>query len=190
MSSPEKINFGHEHANPDALEQAGDKQREKLRQDRERTPEKQPADNPERIKQEALEAASRHEQEPVTVERVESPAERRRGSISKSERDATFKATMKEIQGHMSTSSRSFSKVIHNKAVEKTSETVGATVARPNAILSGAIFAFIFTLGVYLVAKNFGYPLSGFETIGAFLLGWVVGLCYDFLRVMITGRKS
>lgn len=189
MSNLEKINVSHEGANPEALEKAGEKQHEQLRQDLERAPEKQP-DNPERIKQEALEAAARHEQEPIRVERTTSPAERRKGPIGKSERDASFKASMKEIQSHMSASSRNFSKVIHNKAVEKTSETVGATIARPNAILSGAVAAFIFTLGVYLVAKNFGYPLSGFETIGAFLLGWILGLCYDFLRIMITGRKS
>lgn len=189
MNSPEQTKFNHEQANLQALEQAGDKRREELRQNHEQTPEKQPADNPERIKDEAIEAAARHEKEPVTVERAESPAERRRGPMSRSQRDMAFNASMKEIQTHMSASGRAFSKVIHNKAVEKTSETVGATFARPNAILSGAIFAFIFTLGVYLVAKNFGYPLSGFETIGAFFLGWIVGLCYDFLRVMITGRK-
>lgn len=89
----------------------------------------------------------------------------------------------------MSPSARAFSKVIHNKAVEKVSDVGAATVARPNAILSGAIFAFVLTLGVYLIAKHLGYPLSGFESIGAFILGWILGIVYDFLKVMITGRK-
>ena len=96
---------------------------------------------------------------------------------------------MKEVRSQMSAPSRTFSKVIHNKTVEKVSDGVGATIARPNAILSGAIFAFVLTLGVYLLAKNLGYPLSGFETIAAFILGWMLGIAYDFLKVMITGRK-
>jgi hypothetical protein len=96
---------------------------------------------------------------------------------------------MADARAHMSAPSRAFSKVIHNKTVEQVSAAVGSTVARPNAILSGAVFAFLLTLAVYLIAKNLGYPLSGFETIGAFALGWILGILYDFFKVMITGRK-
>jgi hypothetical protein len=85
--------------------------------------------------------------------------------------------------------SRAFSKVIHNPAIEKTSEVVGSTIARPNAILSGALFAFLITLLIYVVARANGYPLSGSETIAGFILGWVIGMLYDFFRVMITGKK-
>lgn len=115
---------------------------------------------------------------------------KRRGGISKKERDASFKKHMKQVQAEMSAPQRAFSKVIHNKAIEKTSEVVGATVARPNAILSGAIAAFVLVLVVYLLAKNLGYVLSGFETIGAFIVGWVLGVLYDYFRVMITGKKA
>ncbi len=80
--------------------------------------------------------------------------------------------------------------MIHNPVVEKTSEVVGATVARPNAILAGALVAFFAVLAVYLTAKHFGYVLSGFETIGAFIVGWVIGILYDFFKVMITGKKA
>ena len=84
---------------------------------------------------------------------------------------------------------RTFSKVIHNPVVEKTSEVVGSTVARPNAILSGSVGAFILVLGVFLIARHYGYQLSGAETIVAFAIGWVVGIVYDFLRAMITGSR-
>jgi hypothetical protein len=40
-----------------------------------------------------------------------------------------------------------------------------------------------------LVAKHYGYRLSGFEAIGAFIAGWLVGILYDFFKVMITGKK-
>lgn len=179
------------HEQPDgALEQLGTEQSERLRAHYEHAGEKQHEHEQtgEAAKHEALEAAITHEK-PADKERdTPSPAVRR-GSI-KSERGASYKRTMTHIQSEMSAPSRAFSKVIHNKAVEKASDVAGATIARPNAILAGSIFAFVFTLATYLIAKHYGYQLSGFETIGSFALGWVVGLLFDYLRVMITGKRS
>ncbi len=121
--------------------------------------------------------------------RSEPSVAKRRGPISKKQKDASFKRQMQEIQAEQPSVSRAFSKVIHNKAVEKTSDVVGSTVARPNAILAGALTAFFLTLVVYVTAKVIGYPLSGFESIAAFIIGWVIGIVYDYLRVVITGKK-
>lgn len=114
---------------------------------------------------------------------------RRLGPVGKKQKETSFKRQMKEVQAELSPASQTFSKVIHNKAVEKTSDIVGATVARPNAILAGSVAAFIITLVVYVVAKNIGYRLSGFETIGAFIVGWAIGMVYDYLRLIVTGKK-
>jgi len=169
-------------------------QLEKARLEHESTPELGPEDAEkaaEKASHEALEAAVSVEGGGAEKKRESHAAPVRRGStISKAQKNASFKKQMKEIQTEMSAPSRAFSKVIHNKAIEKTSEVVGATIARPNAILSGAVFAFILTLAVYVIAKNIGYALSGFETIGAFIIGWVVGILYDYLRVLITGKPS
>jgi len=189
--SKEVIGFKPEREhNPEALEQAGMERREQLREERERTVETRRDDEEKAARHEALENAQKTEKEHSREnERLSSPAERRGGPISKRQQEASFRSTMHEVQAHMSAPSRTFSRVIHNKAVEKVSDVAATTVARPNAILSGAIFAFILTLAVYLIAKNLGYPLSGFETIGAFALGWLLGLAYDFLKVMVTGRR-
>ncbi|MBC7565090.1 hypothetical protein H7100_02605 [Candidatus Saccharibacteria bacterium] len=119
----------------------------------------------------------------------DSPAPRRRGGISKKEKTASYKKHMKQMQTELPPAERVFSKIIHTPIVEKTSEFIGGTVARPNAILSGAVVAFILVLAVYLVAKNLGYVLSGFETIGAFIIGWVIGVLYDYFKVLVTGKK-
>jgi hypothetical protein len=119
----------------------------------------------------------------------DSPAPRRRGGISKHEKAASYKKRMKQIQDELPAPERMFSKLIHNPVVEKVSAVAGATIARPNAILSGAVVAFFLVLAVYLVAKNLGYPLSGFESIGAFIIGWVIGVLYDYFRIMVTGKK-
>lgn len=190
MSNKEKIQFGHEQGhNPEALAEAGAERSKELR---ERLNENHETgrENADDLRNEALEKATSSEKEKKNKEQEASPAERRsQGPLSKAEKDASFAATMTEVQGQMTAPSRTFSKVIHNKAVEKASESVGGTIARPNAILTGAVFAFALTLGVYLLAKNLGYPLSGFETIAAFILGWALGVVYDFFKVMITGRQ-
>jgi len=190
-NNSEKIHVGPEHErNAEALEKAGLEHHEKLREAHERSGEESHEDVDE-ARHEALERATSVELEKkAELDRAPSPAERRNnGPIGKAERDASFNATMQDIQTHMSAPSRAFSKAIHNKTVEKVSDATASTIARPNALLSGAIFAFLLTLAVYLVAKNIGYPLSGFETIGAFIVGWVLGITYDFLKVMVTGRK-
>lgn len=120
----------------------------------------------------------------------DSPATKRHGVVSKKAKAASYKQHMAKVQAELPPAQRGFSKVIHNPAVEKTSEVVGGTIARPNAILAGAVVAFVAVLAVYLIAKHYGYVLSGFETIGAFIVGWVLGILYDFFRVMITGKKS
>lgn len=193
-NNPETINSGTEKGKEslEAIERAGAERREKLRElhEQESTSHENSPEQIAEASHEALKEAAKAEVEKkVEQTRETSPAERRSGPISKMERDASFNATMSEVRTQMSGPSRTFSKVIHNKTIEKVSEVTASTIARPNAILSGAISAFVLTLGVYLIAKNLGYPLSGFETIGAFLLGWVIGILYDFLKVMVTGRK-
>lgn len=190
-SNPEKIGFSREHDRK-ALDKIAAERRDALRERFEKIGEKSPENGIENAAlHEALENAATIEHEkPHKAEQQPSPAERRKdGPISKTTKDNSFKATMSEVQGQMSVPSRAFSKIIHNKAVEKVSDVGASTIARPNAILSGAICAFILTLGVYMVAKTYGFPLRGFETIGAFILGWIIGIVYDFLKVMVTGRR-
>jgi hypothetical protein len=193
MSNQEKLsttNPEQERRNAAELEKAGAERREALREQHERAGEHS-HERVEEARREALEKArSIEKQDTSKQEQQASPAERRgERIIGKTERDASFNTTMQEVRTHMTPASRTFSKVIHNKTVEKVSDVAGSTIARPNAILSGAVLAFVLTLSVYLIAKNLGYPLSGFETIGAFIIGWLLGVVYDFLKVMITGRK-
>src|SRR5680860_281141 len=129
----------------------------------------------ERIRLEALEAATGVESK--SNKKVEEhPSTSRRGPIGKKQREKSFVQTMNHVQSALPTSSRIFSRIIHNGVVEKTSDFLGSTVARPDAILAGAFTAFILTLLTYTVAKTIGYSLSGFETIAAFIIGWLVGI--------------
>ncbi len=106
------------------------------------------------------------------------------GVISKQEREHTYKRTLKDIQSHFNGPERTFSKIIHNKPIERASDLTASTIARPNSILFGSIFAFLGVLGVYLYARYMGFALTGFETIAAFIIGWLIGIIVDFLRVI------
>ncbi len=164
---------------------------ERLAQERERNAERSAEKDEAAAKKEALEAAAKVEKE-AKQEREVSPSEKKRDTPAsrRAKQKANFNKTMKEAREHMSPTSRAFSKVIHTKTIEKTSEVIGATVARPNAILAGAVTAFALSLLIYLIANHNGYPLSGTETIATFIVGWAIGLLFDYIRIMVTGKKS
>ena len=92
------------------------------------------------------------------------------------------------MQSQLNAPSRAFSKVIHNPVVEKTSDVVGNTVARPNLVIAGALGA-IASVVVYIIAKTYGYELSGFETIGLFILGWAIGAIIEYVRVGLLNKR-
>jgi len=189
MSNQEQLN---NHENKAEIQRPSIEHVEKISKTPESTPELSPRDietRAERARKEALESA-------VSVESGgNEKAEKhnnnpRRGPISKKQREKSFSQTMHHVQNELPVLNRTFSKVIHNKYIEKTSDIVGSSVARPNAMLAGAFMAFLLTLVIYTTAKTFGYTLSGFETIASFAFGWVLGVVYDYLKVLFTGKKS
>ena len=109
---------------------------------------------------------------------------------TKTQKRAEYKKTLKSIQKEMNPAERAFSKVLHNPVVEATSEVASKTVARPAALLAGSLAALILTTIVYIIAKYYGYVLSGFEWIATFIIGWAIGLIVDWIRVEILGKKA
>lgn len=110
--------------------------------------------------------------------------------VTGQEKRAAYQETMSRIRREMGAPAQAFSKFIHNGGVERASNAIGNSVARPNAVLSGSTAALILVSLLYIIAKIFGYPLSGFETIGAFVFGWIIGLIYDYARILVTGRTQ
>lgn len=141
----------------------------------------------EKARDEALESAISVES--GGKEKSEKKPNSHKGPISKKQRELSYHQTMKHVQDELSITSRTFSKVIHNKYVERTSEVIGNSIARPNAMFAGAFMAFLLTLLTYTIAKTIGYNLSGFETIASFIIGWLIGITYDYFKVLFTGKK-
>lgn len=119
-----------------------------------------------------------------------SPAERRRGPLTKKQLANSFDSQMTHVREHLRPSERIFSKLIHLKPIEATSDFVGSTIARPNALLTGSIVAFLSVTLLYFLANHYGFQLSGFETIAAFVVGWILGIAYDYISVAFRRRNQ
>lgn len=178
----EKLNPSHERLNTHEAGEAAGERLEEL------------SNKAEKFDEGSQERAAEHARKQAELEAIfskEQGSERRSDGepsdpapkiITKEQKNVEYNKTMKSIRAQLPRASRTFSKVIHNPAVEKTSEAIGSTVARPNAILAGGFTALVAVAGVYLLAQYVGFRLSGFETIAAFVIGWLVGMSFDLLK--------
>lgn len=172
------------------IEELGAERAAEIEQSLEARTESSQEKNPEKLQEEAEKIAEKQKKK---AEKQASPAEKRKDAPlpnTKAGKKAAFNKTMKDVRSQLPPAERAFSKIIHLQPVEKSSEFVGATLARPNALLAGSVSAFVLTLAIYLVARHYGYPLTGTESIAAFIIGWIAGILFDYLRVMITGKRS
>lgn len=166
---------------------------ERLANERETNAEKSMEGSKERQEQarsEAIELAVNAENNKQKNEHEKTiPKNEKNVTIEKKHKDESYKRTIKRVQSELPTTQRTFSKVIHNNIIEKTSELVGSSIARPTSILYGGIFAFFITLGSYYIAKKIGYSLSGSETIIAFIVGWLFGIIIDYFKLLFSKLK-
>jgi len=89
--------------------------------------------------------------------------------------------TMASVRAKLSPVSRSFSKVIHAPIIEKASEALEETVARPSVVAGSTWTALIVGGAFYISARTFGFALSGSELLFSFIIGAVLGLSFEFL---------
>lgn len=97
----------------------------------------------------------------------------------------TFDRTLSSVRRQLTAPEKQLSKFIHKPVIEKTSDFVGKTVARPSGILLGGIFSFVGSLGVYLMARYLGgeirYSIFAVTFVGGYLLGLIVELAWRLL---------
>lgn len=105
-------------------------------------------------------------------------------------RRQAYAETMRSLQSHLKGPSRTFSKVIHNPVIEKTSEALGQTVMRPSVTLGASSTALVVGALTYLVAKRYGYSLSGSELLFSLLIGGVIGLLIEGVLKLFRRRKT
>lgn len=188
----EKLKTQEQHQSSAELEKTNDSNQERIAEKLQENAEKSKSDmggNEKEALHEALEQATSKETDDQPQEE-KAPEDEPVRAITKENLDIKFNQTLKQIRKDMTPADRVFSKVIHNPVVDKTSEVIGRTIARPNLILAGGIGTLTLGLAIYLLAKQYGYVLSGFESIGSFIVGWAIGIIVEFIRVGFKNKRS
>ncbi len=96
--------------------------------------------------------------------------------VNKQLKETAYSRTLTRVQKRLSAPSRVFSKVVHSKALDKPSEVVGNTVARPSSMLGGALLAFVGTSILLWVTRRYGYEYNYLAVILLFIGGMAAGL--------------
>jgi hypothetical protein len=125
-------------------------------------------------KHEQTPAAETHKQHPV--HRILNP-------------QLNYAHTLASLQRRLKPAQRTFSKVIHTPVVERTSEALEKTVARPSVTAGAGWTAFAVGLVFYLTARRYGYTLSGSEMIASFFVGGLLGLVLEWLWRGLRHRR-
>jgi hypothetical protein len=144
------------------------------------------ADSPEQRAEAAREAIAGHEQAPTpdAAETHPRPAQRPHFDPKLS-----YRQTMASLRRQLGPVSRRFSQVIHTPIIEKTSEKLENTIARPSVVF-GATWTAVIVGGIfYFTARSYGYPLSGSELLFSFLIGGLLGVVIEGLWRAIRRQR-
>ena len=109
--------------------------------------------------------------------------------INKHIKEMSFSRSMTRARKKLSVPSRAFSKVIHVDAIDKSSEFIGKTVARPSSMLSGAFIAFIGTSALLWATRYYGYEYNYLLFILLFVGGAIIGVAGEGLWRMTHKQK-
>jgi hypothetical protein len=93
----------------------------------------------------------------------------------------TFARTLTRTRKRLNGTERTLSRIIHNPTVDRVSEVASKTVARPPALLGGAITAFFGSIALLFIVKRFGYEYNYTLFFILFVGGYVIGVVSESL---------
>jgi hypothetical protein len=100
-----------------------------------------------------------------------------------------FSRAMTRARKKLSAPSRAFSKVAHSSIVDKPSEFIGKTIARPAAMMWGAVFAFVGTSTLLWITKHYGYEYNYLLVVLLFVAGAILGTALEGLTYLLRKRN-
>lgn len=101
--------------------------------------------------------------------------------LRQSMKNRAYKRELTKIRSKLPASSRRFSKIIHNPTVETISNIGAQTVARPSGLLGGSIAAFVGSLVLYYMAREYGFRYNYLMMFLLFIGGFAVGAVLELL---------
>ena len=110
--------------------------------------------------------------------------------VNKQLKDMAFSRSMTRVRKKLSVPSRTFSKVIHAPVVDKSSEFIGKTIARPTSMLTGAFVAFVGTSALLWITRHYGYEYNYLLVILLFVGGAILGASIEGLWRMTHKNRD
>ncbi len=104
--------------------------------------------------------------------------------INKQLKDMAFSRALTRARKKLPLPDRAFSRVIHNPVIDRSSDFVGKTIARPTPLLSGAFLAFIGSTALLWISRHYGYRYNYLVTLILFFGGAIIGLFAEILWKM------
>ena len=129
------------------------------------------------------------EEHKVSSERSERTEQQHPAIVNKQLKEMAYERALTRTRKHLSIPSRLFSKAIHSKILDRPSEAIGNTVARPSSMLGGAFFALVGTSLLLWITKKYGYEYNYLATILMFGGGMIVGLIVESIFKLIRHRR-
>lgn len=101
-----------------------------------------------------------------------------------------YKRSLKMIQSNLNLPDRTLSRIVHQPAVERVSNGLAKTVARPSAFLGGSMGALIGSAGLLYISKHNGFTYNYAVFLLLFVGGFFAGALVETLWKLTIGRKS
>ncbi len=100
-----------------------------------------------------------------------------------------YARSLTRIRKRLSPPDRLLSKIIHQPAIETTSEVASKTLARPSGLLGGSIFAFLGSTLLLLAARHYGFQYNYLVFALLFIGGFGLGMLLE-LGLFLVRRKK
>jgi hypothetical protein len=108
--------------------------------------------------------------------------------IRKDIKEVQFHRAMTRVRKKLSVPSRAFSKIVHISVIDKSSELIGKTIARPSGMLTGAILAFVGTSALLWVTRYNGYEYNYLVVLLLFVGGMFIGVAGEVLWRLLRNK--
>ena len=128
--------------------------------------------------------ASKHEQPSVEQRNYDDVP-----GVQQSMKNRAYKRELAKIQTKLPVASRRFSKIVHNKTVEAVSNVGAQTVARPSGLLGGSIAAFVGSLVLYFMARQYGFKYNYLMMFILFVGGFAIGGIIELLGWRLLRKR-
>lgn len=184
----EKLHVGHE-ALPDNIDTSVEVQRnlERLQEAAE-----QAEHDPLKAQAESLRESAKQEAvsgQELNVGDLGTENSRQTFGTDKALKADAYKRSLRRIRTSLNPAERTFSKVVHNKAIDSTSNVAAKTVARPSAFLGAGFGALAGSSLLLYMARQYGFTYNYTVFLLTLAVGLVVGLLLELLWRVTFGRK-